>query len=338
MAISDEDITTIPQPVGARWRSLSTAADQSRGGRGRTSLRSSGPGAISPPREGRAADRPETRGAAVHGRTIEAARRLMLSLERVAGDLIALGPDAAPLHGADGASAKVGAMLETASGLAASLAMRRVRSVEVQLARLGLSPASRGLQLHIGSGESPLPGWINIDAGAADLRMDVRWGLPFADRSAELVLMSHVLEHFYYPGEALAVLKDVRRVLAPGGRLRVVVPDIEKCLRAYAEDDAAFFAARRRTWTWWPPAGTRLEDFLAYAGAGASPANALDGHKYGYDFATLRRLLKRAGFRIVERSNFMASAEPRLRVDAASRVAAARYGESYYSLFVEAAR
>jgi hypothetical protein len=59
-------------------------------------------------------------------------------------------------------------------------------------------------------------------------------------------------------------------------------------------------------------------------------------HKFGYDFETLSRLLRRAGFRQIERSDFMQSRRSVLRVDAASAIASAKYGNRYYSLFVEA--
>jgi predicted SAM-dependent methyltransferase len=135
-----------------------------------------------------------------------------------------------------------------------------------------------------------------------------------------------------------AFLGELRRTLQPGGRVRIVVPDIEKCIEAYTQHDAQFFASRRETWSWWPQNPTRLEDFLAYSGAGPEPALLFESHKYGYDFDTLRKVLEECGFADVQRSEFMASAHAELRVDDASAVAGARYGQRYYSLFVEAAR
>jgi hypothetical protein len=125
-------------------------------------------------------------------------------------------------------------------------------------------------------------------------------------------------------------------VLSPRGRFRVVVPDLERCLRAYAEDDRAFFEDRREVWSWWPEARTRLEGFLSYAGAGPRPGHFLDAHKFGYDLETLEHALGQAGFTRVERSDYMESADPVLRVDHASLVAGASSGGRHYSLFVEA--
>jgi len=215
---------------------------------------------------------------------------------------------------------------------------RRKVNLVSQLAELGLAEATCGLKLHVGSGETRLSGWINIDCTGADLAIDIRQGLPFADRSADAIFMCHALEHLYYPDEALGVLKELRRVLAPTGWLRIVVPDIEKCIRAYAAGDEQFFSERQKTWTWWPVMRTRLQSFLAYAGVGAAPGSFLASHKYGYDFETLADLLNQAGFHTIERSHFMQSQRPVLRVDEVSLVASATYGDKYYSLFVDAAR
>jgi len=189
------------------------------------------------------------------------------------------------------------------------------------------------LKLHLGCGTHRLDSWINIDFHPAQLAMDVRWGLPFPDASVAFAFMAHTLEHFYYQ-EALQIAKDIRRVLQPGGVLRVVVPDIEKCLRAYVENDAEFFESRDKTWTWWPECSTRLESFLSYAGVGSW--FGFRSHKYGYDYETLRHLLLDAGFGAVERSEYMESRHDALRIDNASLVAGATYGKAHYSLFVEA--
>ena len=52
----------------------------------------------------------------------------------------------------------------------------------------------RGLKLHPGSGTVRLEGWVNIDLEtAADLNLDLRAGLPFAEGAARLVYNEHVI-------------------------------------------------------------------------------------------------------------------------------------------------
>src|SRR5688572_17111660 len=156
------------------------------------------------------------------------------------------------------------------------------------------------------------------------------------DQSVSRVFVSHLVEHLFYPRDVRFFLGELGRVMAPGGIVRMVVPDIEKCIEAYAANDPVFFASRRETWSWWPENSTRLEDFLAYAGAGPEPAYLFEAHKYGYDFETLAKVLGEAGFEHISKSAYMASEDPELRVDEVSDVAKAQYGDRFYSLFVEA--
>lgn len=263
------------------------------------------------------------------------------SVYGIASDLRGLGPHAQKALGQNSGvdvSSRVAALLAAVDGLADELRTLVDDYLRSQLEALRVAPGDRHLKLHIGAGGNELPGWVNIDVLPAQLAMNIKWGLPFESGAADYVFMSHLFEHLFYPREALDVLQDIHGVLAPGGVLRIIVPDVEKCIRAYVENDRSFFESRSATWDWWPEAQTRLEDFLAYAGAGPDPGRLFDSHKFGYDFETLESLLKRIGFSTVERSDFMASRHEVLQVDDASLVAGAKYGDKYYSLFVEAVR
>jgi predicted SAM-dependent methyltransferase len=266
-------------------------------------------------------------------------RLLARSLYDTACDLLGLGPHAerqlAQRTGV-GIERRMMSLLAATDALRVELRALRQPYLQSQCSALGLTEDARELKLHIGCGKGLLDGWVNIDVYPAPLAMNVLWGLPFADGSAHCVFVSHLLEHLFYPRDVQPFLKEVRRVLAPGGVLRVVVPDIEQCIEAYVNNDPSFFASRRETWPWWPENPTRLEDFLGYAGAGAEPAWLFESHKYGYDFETLSKVLIEAGFRSVVRSGYMMSTREELRVDHASAVASAKYGDRHYSLFVEA--
>jgi SAM-dependent methyltransferase len=63
---------------------------------------------------------------------------------------------------------------------------------------------------------------------------DLRHGIPFDDQSVDFVYHSHVLEHLdrdVAPG----FLKEIFRVLKPGGLQRIVVPDLELLVRRYMD-------------------------------------------------------------------------------------------------------
>lgn len=268
-------------------------------------------------------------------------RLLARSFYDTAADLLAFGAYAeqelARRTGA-GVERRLMALLAAVDGLRSELRALRPAFVDSQLKRLAALGMGPPAKLHIGCGEGLLPDWINIDIAPAPLSLNVQWGLPFADSSIEFVYVSHLLEHLFFPRDVQPFLAEIRRVLKPGGVVRIVVPDIEKCIAAYVENDREFFASRRETWPWWPENPTRLEDFLAYAGAGPEPAYLFESHKYGYDLETLTRALQGAKLGDVVRSEYMSSGHEALRVDAVSAVAKAQYGERYYSLFVEATR
>jgi len=77
--------------------------------------------------------------------------------------------------------------------------------------------------------------WVNFDFVSQSpdvIQHDLRTRLPLNDGSCAVVYHSHVLEHFPR-AFALLFLQECYRVLAPGGVLRVVVPDLEAIARLY---------------------------------------------------------------------------------------------------------
>jgi len=84
-----------------------------------------------------------------------------------------------------------------------------------------------GLRLHVGAGDKPIPGWVNIDRTAApgiDLVSDVTEGFVFCDAAA--VYAEHFLEHLSVT-DAVRFLRDVHRALALDGKLRITTPNLE---------------------------------------------------------------------------------------------------------------
>lgn len=262
---------------------------------------------------------------------------LARAVYELSGDLRALGPEAdAALGGEGAADARVRELLARVHDLRGQLTATRSSWLGAQRDRLGLDPGARGLKLHIGCGAHALPGWVNLDVHPAPLCWNVHWGLPFADGAASHVFVSHLFEHLFFPHDAMAFLGELKRVLAPGGRVRLVVPDVAQLIDAYQRGDREFFAKRAAHWANARGDGPLLAQFLNYAGAGPDPGYLFEAHKFGYDFETLAHLLREAGFDGVVRSGYMASADPELRLDDQSAVAGATHGDGHYSLFVEA--
>lgn len=84
-------------------------------------------------------------------------------------------------------------------------------------------------KLHIG-GTRKYPGWevLNVVPGPhVDYPCDAKDLSQFSDNTFADIYASHVLEHFDYAGELIAALKEWYRVLSPGGRIYISVPDLD---------------------------------------------------------------------------------------------------------------
>lgn len=88
------------------------------------------------------------------------------------------------------------------------------------------------MKLNIGCGNKKIAGYTGVDAVARAAAEVVApaWQIPLADGSVEEILAVHVWEHFYR-WECDKVIAEWRRLLQPGGRLVLELPDLWKCCR-----------------------------------------------------------------------------------------------------------
>ena len=150
------------------------------------------------------------------------------------------------------------------------------------------------IKLHVGCGSKRFSGWINIDMNPkGDLTLDLREGLPFADGSVARIYTEHTLEHFYREHDAPFLLRECLRVLEPGGRIRITVPDAAAFVDYYTGrlDQATADAIGK-----------------AHARFNGTPMDVLNSgfrwkhqHLYMYDEETLRALLEEVGFANIDR-------------------------------------
>ena len=177
----------------------------------------------------------------------------------------------------------------------------------------------REIRINIGCGLSAIAGWHNLDnsptipisripllnrmlkapAWPRDVRRcDVRKGLQFADGSVHCIYSSHTFEHFTY-AESLKISKDCFRVLALGGILRIVVPDLALLVREYMADVTPLAA----------------QNFLSRMGLDHSLQDFLhpgSNHSQIFDGKGLVHLLNEAGFERVEISSYGKSLIPEI--------------------------
>ena len=90
------------------------------------------------------------------------------------------------------------------------------------------------MKIHIGCGKKVLDGWVNCDIVRhpkaprdPELLCDAR-SIPLDDGVADVVMAIHNFEH-YYRWECDDVITEWKRLLKPGGRLILELPDLIKC-------------------------------------------------------------------------------------------------------------
>ncbi|HEX4984473.1 MAG TPA: methyltransferase domain-containing protein [Burkholderiales bacterium] len=101
--------------------------------------------------------------------------------------------------------------------------------------------------LNFGCGTTFHSAWVNLDglpASPSVIAHDLETHFPFDEGSFDAVYGSHVLEHFDSSG-AERLLRDCRRILKPGGIIRIVVPDLETIARLYLQCLEGALAGRR---------------------------------------------------------------------------------------------
>lgn len=149
-------------------------------------------------------------------------------------------------------------------------------------------------KLQLGAGENVLDGWLNTDLRPATPEicfLDATVRFPFTDEVFDYVLSEHQIEHIPYE-RAQFMLLECRRVLRPGGRIRIATPSLEVLAALVTEQPT--------------DAQRRYVEFISagYLPPGTPPGvagvvnNAFRnwGHQFLYDRPTLVGALAEAGF------------------------------------------
>jgi len=154
-------------------------------------------------------------------------------------------------------------------------------------------------RLNWGCGTHPQPGWINSDVKddpGIDISCDIRDGLPLPDATLDYVVSIHALPMIPYP-ELVPVLEELRRVLRPGGVLRLALPDLDVAIGAYQRGETAHFHVPDEDE---PTLSGKFIVHMLWYGYSVT--------LFTEEFA--RGLLLRAGFRTVQRCEYLETASP----------------------------
>lgn len=162
-----------------------------------------------------------------------------------------------------------------------------------------MSSAASVRRLNWGCGTEPQPGWINSDIKedpTVDISCDILDGLPLAEGSIDYVVSIHALPELRYP-HLVPALMELRRVLAPGGVLRLALPDLDRAIRAYNDGERNYFLIPDEDAR---GLGSKLVTQMLWYGYSRS--------LFTHDFVV--ELLERAGFRQIVRCEYRQTAGP----------------------------
>lgn len=190
-----------------------------------------------------------------------------------------------------------------------------------------------GIYVNVGCGLVAPADWINLDSSFSALlgnhpwiervagrviglskaawpsgirHWDVRNGLPFGDGGVDGVYASHFLEHLSY-WDAEAFLGDCRRVLRPGGMLRIIVPDLQAIAGEYLQATSCGRAEGAADRFLEALACCPVTDNRMWLIRRLRAWKQFNVHKWMYDETSLCACIRAAGFTDVHRRGYMES-------------------------------
>lgn len=186
------------------------------------------------------------------------------------------------------------------------------------------------LKVNVASGPMLFAGWVNLDhvdmasyaqfllhtgtaglpehqaalarraqaVGQLDFQVcDLRKGLPFPNDSVDFVYFGQAIEHLNPLYEVPPFLAECRRVLRPGGMVRISTPDLDLILASYLKGDMLEFAVEQPQ----PYRDARSKAlrlaYLLFGSLGPHSTNDhYEGHHMVYNQASMTEVLEAAGF------------------------------------------
>jgi predicted SAM-dependent methyltransferase len=187
---------------------------------------------------------------------------------------------------------------------------RRLSGADRRMASTYLREATTP-KLQIGCGANVLPGWLNTDRypdAKAVMHLDATQRFPLPDDAFERVFSEHMIEHVPF-ADAVAMLRECRRVMRKGGRIRIATPDLAFLIDLCRRDPSQL---QRRYLEW------STQTFISGAPY-ADPTFVVNnfmrawGHAFIHDERSLRSAFEQAGFTQIVRCDVGTSADPAFR-------------------------
>lgn len=162
------------------------------------------------------------------------------------------------------------------------------------------------VKINLGSGHWKLEGWVNVDIdleSQPNVCANLAGALPFASGVARLMHTEDFIDQLTLENAA-AFLRECHRILAPGGVLRVLTPDMRRLAQLYLDHPEQLKSL------WKQFVGVPL--LLDSAGEVFNLGMRFAGHTFLYDEETFKALAARCGFD-ARRVEYRQSEVPELR-------------------------
>ena len=142
------------------------------------------------------------------------------------------------------------------------------------------------VKLNLGSYVDTIEGWDNIDILNLPgvIQHDLTKGIPYPQNSVDLIHCSHFIEHLTIE-EGKELLREIYRVLKPGGMVRISTPDLDTLIGLYSK--AQLYTLCKIQPEEYQKANTHGERFSRIV---------FSGHKCIYTLPMLKAFLREAGF------------------------------------------
>ncbi len=189
----------------------------------------------------------------------------------------------------------------------AALTLIRQKRITPSIIRQYLNNSTPEKKLHIGCQHHILTNWLNVDLipSLSDVAyLDATKAFPLPSDSFDCVFSEHMIEHINLE-QGAHMLRECNRVLKPGGRIRLVTPDITLMQNLLNDpglaDHAAYIEFSRRYFT----------NSIVFNEVVVVNNFFRDwGHQFIYNEATLGCLLQMTGFRNIVRGQVGVSQDP----------------------------
>jgi len=178
--------------------------------------------------------------------------------------------------------------------------------------------AEPGAYVDVGCGPNFHPGFYHIDYAwrpGLDLCWDITKGLPLVSDSVGGIFTEHCIEHVPFAA-FMQLAGEFHRVLMDGRRVRVIVPDGELYARCYLQGGPMPYGADDKTNIGYTPIMSVNRIFYDH------------GHRFIYDFETMRAVLAAAGFKDIEKRRIGEGGDQRLLIDSVVREQESLYVEA----------